>query len=136
MDGGVQTENPESIPENAEGKDHPRDRAAPDAAVGAENAPIDPDLQVIIDQWPDMSEAVKAGILAMVKAADAPRTEHDRAIGTRVHQTANSPLPILGCLRLAGAALHCQCEPRQSMCSSTYINDDATAPLGQSARNS
>ena len=47
------------------------DSAAPGAAVGRENTPIDPDLAAIIDRWPELPEAVKAGILAMVRSADA-----------------------------------------------------------------
>ena len=43
--------------------------AAARAAVSAENSPIDPDLQALIEAWPDLSDAVKAGILAMVRAA-------------------------------------------------------------------
>jgi len=30
---------------------------------------IDPDLAAVVDAWPDLPEALKAGILAMVKAA-------------------------------------------------------------------
>ena len=44
--------------------------AAHGAAVVSENAPIDHDLQAIIERWPDLPAAVKAGILAMVKASD------------------------------------------------------------------
>jgi hypothetical protein len=29
----------------------------------------DPDLAAVVSAWPDLSEAIKAGILAMVKAA-------------------------------------------------------------------
>ena len=32
----------------------------------AQNTPIDPDLQAIIKRWPELPDAVKAGILAMV----------------------------------------------------------------------
>ena len=43
--------------------------AAQGAAVGAENAAIDPHLQAIVERWPDLSEPVKAGIVALVRAA-------------------------------------------------------------------
>ncbi len=49
---------------------HSQRRAARGAAVGAENAPIDPDLQSIIERWPNLSETVKASIMAIVKPAD------------------------------------------------------------------
>jgi hypothetical protein len=45
------------------------DCAAPGAALEHENALIDPTLQAVIDGWPELPEAVKAGILAMVQAA-------------------------------------------------------------------
>jgi len=51
---------PEHLEENA----HFREGAAP----GAENGLIDPDLWTIIEWWPDLPEAVKAGIGAMVNA--------------------------------------------------------------------
>jgi len=41
--------------------------AAPGAAVELENAPIDVDLQAIIEQWADLPDAIKAGIMAMVR---------------------------------------------------------------------
>ena len=44
-------------------------RAALGAAVGAENGPVDDDLRAIIERWPDLPDAVKAGMLAMVRAA-------------------------------------------------------------------
>ncbi len=34
-----------------------------------EDAPVDADLQVIIERWPDLPDAVKAEMLAMVCAA-------------------------------------------------------------------
>ena len=47
--------------------------SAPASALVQENAHpcsvSDPDLQTIIDEWPALSKAVRAGILAMVKAA-------------------------------------------------------------------
>jgi len=38
-------------------------------AVDAQNGPIDADLRAIIATWPLLREAVKADIVAMVKAA-------------------------------------------------------------------
>lgn len=35
--------------------------------------PADPDLIAVIECWPDLPEAVKAGILAMVRAADGTK---------------------------------------------------------------
>jgi hypothetical protein len=46
-----------------------RESAARGAAVGAANAHIDPDLQAVIERWPDLPDAVKSGIVAMVRAA-------------------------------------------------------------------
>ena len=43
--------------------------AAQFGAVGDENRSIDPDLAAVIEAWPTLPEAVKAGILAMVNAA-------------------------------------------------------------------
>jgi hypothetical protein len=42
---------------------------AKSSAVEPETPPIDPDLRAIIEQWPDLPEAVKANILAMVQAS-------------------------------------------------------------------
>ena len=39
-------------------------------ALAAENGPVDPDLQSIIEQWEDLSEATKAHVVAMVRAAN------------------------------------------------------------------
>ncbi len=36
---------------------------------GTKPAPIDPDLAAVVKAWPELPEAVKAGIVAMVKAA-------------------------------------------------------------------
>ena len=35
----------------------------------------DPDLLAVIRAWPDLPEAMKAGILAMVKSLDCPKPE-------------------------------------------------------------
>ena len=58
-----------ATPENPEENANFRDSAAPGAAVDAQNTSIDPDLQAIIERWPELSEAVKAGILAMVRTS-------------------------------------------------------------------
>jgi len=39
------------------------------AAGGAEKAPIDPDLQVILERWPHLPDSVKSDILTMVREA-------------------------------------------------------------------
>ena len=62
---GVGRGRPAEIPgKNA----HSRNSAAPGAADDTQNAHIDPDLPRVIDAWPALPEAVKAGILAMVEA--------------------------------------------------------------------
>jgi hypothetical protein len=38
------------------------------SALGQRAAPVDPDLAIVIDAWDRLPEAVRAGILAMVKA--------------------------------------------------------------------
>jgi len=43
---------------------------AESGAVDAEDTSIDLDLQVIIQRWLELPEAVKAGILAMIRAAE------------------------------------------------------------------
>ena len=56
-------------PENPEKNAHSENCAAAGAAVDSENGPIDADLQAIIERWTDLPDAVKAGIVAMVRAA-------------------------------------------------------------------
>ena len=61
-----------ATPENLEENAPFRDSAAPGAAVDPENGPTDPDLRLIVERWDELSEPVKAGILAMIRAADPP----------------------------------------------------------------
>ena len=63
--------------EKPEENAHSRDSAAPGAAVDPENGPVDPDLRFIAERWDELSEPVKAGILAMVRAADPPPVNTD-----------------------------------------------------------
>jgi hypothetical protein len=42
--------------------------AAKSGAFRAANAPIDPDLQAIIERWPELPDAGKASIVAIVNA--------------------------------------------------------------------
>ncbi|HUT57138.1 MAG TPA: hypothetical protein VNA25_04610 [Phycisphaerae bacterium] len=46
-----------------------RERGAESGADSAETAPVHPDLAKVIEAWPTLPEAVRAGILAMVEAA-------------------------------------------------------------------
>jgi len=47
---------------------------AESGAVSPISGPIDPDLQRVIDAWPNLPEAAKAGIIAMVKASGQGKT--------------------------------------------------------------
>ena len=62
--------------ENPEKNAHSENRAAAGAAVDSENAEIDADLQAIIERWADLPEAVKVGIVAMVRAAGGYPKRH------------------------------------------------------------
>ena len=48
---------------------NPAKRAARSDAPEPKNAAIDPELRAVADAWPTLPDAVKAGILAMVRAA-------------------------------------------------------------------
>lgn len=48
---------------------------APDGAQGSESAPVAPELAVVVDSWLDLPAAVRAGIVAMVKAAQGGEDE-------------------------------------------------------------
>ena len=48
---------------------HSDNCAAAGAAVETVAAALDVDLQRVIEQWPDLPPAVKAGIVAMVRAS-------------------------------------------------------------------
>jgi hypothetical protein len=60
--------------ENPEENGFSEKGAAAGAAVGARNDGFDADLQSIIERWPALSDAVKVGILAMVKSASGSKT--------------------------------------------------------------
>jgi len=47
--------------------------SAESGALDAENGLKDPDLGAIIDAWPGLPDAIKAGILAMVRTAGIER---------------------------------------------------------------
>ncbi len=46
---------------------------AESGALGAREAPIDPGLAAVVEAWPALPEAIKAGILAMVRAVGPAR---------------------------------------------------------------
>ncbi|MGA2035589.1 MAG: hypothetical protein ABSG68_25350 [Thermoguttaceae bacterium] len=46
---------------------------AKSGALGAQDGAIDPELRAIIDAWPALPDAIKAGILAMVRTAGGTR---------------------------------------------------------------
>ena len=52
--------------ENPEGNAQSPERAALGAAVDAENSPADPDLQLLINQWPSLRPSVRSAILKLL----------------------------------------------------------------------
>jgi hypothetical protein len=48
---------------------NPPPGSAKSGAVNAQTQPIDPALAALIDAWPTLPEPIRAGILAMVRAA-------------------------------------------------------------------
>ena len=61
--------NPPASHENAEKTDISHEGAAPRAAVDAEIQPAYPDLAAVVEAWPILSYAVRADIIAAVRAA-------------------------------------------------------------------
>jgi hypothetical protein len=59
----------EQTPENTGKTGISADAGANAGAVETKTAHIGPDLQGIIDAWPALPDAIKAGILAMIRAA-------------------------------------------------------------------
>jgi hypothetical protein len=56
------------LPLNSSGNEgFPDESGAESGALDAEIEPKDPELGAIIDAWPTLPEALKAGILAMVR---------------------------------------------------------------------
>ena len=53
----------------------PQTGGAESGAVGARNSPIDSRLRAVIEAWPTLPDAVKAGILAIVEAATDGREQ-------------------------------------------------------------
>ena len=57
-------------PENA-GKTGVLDQGgAESGALGAREAPLDADLAAVVDAWPALPDAIKAGILAMIRSGN------------------------------------------------------------------
>ena len=48
----------------------PSGQRAKRSAIELETPPIDPDLAAVVDAWPKLPEAIRAGILAMIRAAE------------------------------------------------------------------
>lgn len=46
-----------------------RESDAESGALGAREAPMDPDLALIVESWFGLSEPIKAAILAMIQAS-------------------------------------------------------------------
>ena len=54
-------------PDNPGKNTHSENCAASGAAVGPVNAPADPDLQVIIEAWPNLESKVREAVVTLVK---------------------------------------------------------------------
>ena len=63
----VETSGIESTSESSGKQGVAAQGGAESGAVAAENTPIDPDLALIINAWPDLPRGVRTDILAMVK---------------------------------------------------------------------
>jgi hypothetical protein len=48
-------------------------RGAKSAALGPKETPIDLGLKTVVEAWPTLPEAIKAGILAMIRAAQSTK---------------------------------------------------------------
>ena len=56
------------LPHENTGKTGVSDQSGTESgALGAQEAPLDPELAAVVDAWPALPEAIKAGILAMVE---------------------------------------------------------------------
>ena len=62
------TLNQPTTPDNPEKNTHSGNSAAPGAAIEHEHIRIDPELQAVIECWDNLSDAVKTGLLAIVRA--------------------------------------------------------------------
>jgi hypothetical protein len=58
----ISGENSESLKGEAQNQAH-------SPAFSAKSAPVDPELSLIVDRWLSLPDAIRAGIVAMVKAA-------------------------------------------------------------------
>jgi hypothetical protein len=56
---------PQKTPEN---QGFPDESGAESGALDAKNEPEDPELGTIIDAWPTLPDALRTGILAMIRA--------------------------------------------------------------------
>jgi hypothetical protein len=59
----------EPLTDSSENSTNPDPSGAKSGALAPEKPAIDPALAALIDVWPALPEAIRAGILAMVRAA-------------------------------------------------------------------
>lgn len=73
----TQRKRPRAAPEEDSNKrENPRETAT-SAAPGGAVVPSDPDLAMIIEQWPTLPALAKAGIMALVHATEVVGAEVD-----------------------------------------------------------
>jgi hypothetical protein len=56
--------------ENADNSSGSAPSGAESGALGAPEAPLDPNLAAVVEAWPKLREPIKAGILAMIRATE------------------------------------------------------------------
>jgi hypothetical protein len=65
----VELKGVEPPPENAGKTGGPPESGAKCGALGAREAPTDPDLSAVVTAWPKLTPATRAAIVAMIGAA-------------------------------------------------------------------
>jgi hypothetical protein len=72
---GLEAERIEPLASSSQKQGYPNIGGAESGALGADNSPADPNLTLIVETWPILTDAIKAGILAMVLTVGTSSTQ-------------------------------------------------------------